>query len=66
MVLTINNMRMQISFNPRQLAEKWVSGTVLLGCVMITVCLVYLSYTADAIGDDWIDEKSTLFQEYGL
>ena len=41
------------TFNLFQPAEKWVSKVVLAGCVLITVGLVYVSYQAEAIGQEW-------------
>ncbi|MEO8637365.1 MAG: hypothetical protein ABI430_00500 [Candidatus Taylorbacteria bacterium] len=59
-------MRIQISWNPRQLAERWVSITVLIGCTLITAGIIYLSYTADNLGEKWASGRSNELQEAGL
>jgi hypothetical protein len=56
-------MPIQISFDPRQLAEKWVAKTVLLGCILITVGLVYVAYKANALGQQ-LSQKSSVASIY--
>jgi hypothetical protein len=54
---------MSLAFNPRQLAEKWVSVTVLTGCILITVGLVYLSMTANALGEGWASDRNQALED---
>jgi hypothetical protein len=36
-----------------QEASKWVSTFVLLGCVLITVVLVYAAFKANVVANQW-------------
>lgn len=53
-------MKIETKFNFTQLAEKWVSVTVLMGCVLIAVGLVYMTVTAGDIGNNLAKKRVNL------
>ena len=52
-------MKIELRFSLTQVADKWVSITVLMGCVLITALLIYITVTADLVATNLVNRGSS-------
>lgn len=53
-------MKIELKFSFTQVADRWVSITVLIGFVLIAAGLMYIALTADVIGKNLAENRGDI------